>query len=416
MNSLDYVVDKVLEVIRRDIKKSTSDSSDVGTVKRIDGNIAWVQYDENNPQVTPVVISGASCKEGDKVRIKNNNGTAFILGNDSNPPTDDTKAEHAQVTAEAAGKAAEGAQITASEALEDTEHTAQYFWYRDGNDSEAGAHVTEVPAEDFMQNPSGGNILLRSNAVRLRMALITLAELTGTTFTFYDPNTGQERLKLFEDGLDLTGKKFGGTASNRNYSFARMRPQSFTIGYHDAENNEERTSESFGNSGFNNFMYSRKTVWQDSAQMVLKYFISYILDNAGFRIVRDRSTSPYNTGSTSGHWEISELTEDGLHMNGVENYAYTDITPAEEERGSDAGIGYVRDIFRAVNDDNDTLFLVGEVSGDFSDDTSTRTVEIGMKIESDAEAGNIDKQLYGIIDNLGWNTQVAGVITDDIRI
>ena len=116
MNSLDYVVDKVLEVIRRDIRKNTSDSSDVGTVKRIDGNIAWVQYDEKNPQVTPVVISGASCKKGDKVRIKNNNGTAFILGNDSNPPTDDTKAEHAQVTAEISGRTAEEAQTTASEA------------------------------------------------------------------------------------------------------------------------------------------------------------------------------------------------------------------------------------------------------------------------------------------------------------
>ena len=125
MNSLDYVVDKVLEVIRRDIRKNTSDSYDTGTVKRIDGNIAWVQYDENNPQLTPVVISGASCKKGDKVRIKNNNGTAFILGNDSNPPTDDTKAEHAQVTAEISGRTAEEAQTTASEAEQEATVASQ---------------------------------------------------------------------------------------------------------------------------------------------------------------------------------------------------------------------------------------------------------------------------------------------------
>lgn len=116
MNDLDYVVNKVLKVIRRDIRKNTSDSYNTGTVKRIDGNIAWVQYDEENPQVTPVVISGANCKKGDKVRIKNNNGTAFILGNDSNPPTDDAKAEHAQVTAEISGRTAEEAQTMASEA------------------------------------------------------------------------------------------------------------------------------------------------------------------------------------------------------------------------------------------------------------------------------------------------------------
>ena len=102
MNSLDYVVDKVLKVIRRDIRKNTSDSYDTGTVKRIDGNIAWVQYDENNPQLTPVIISGASCKKGDEVRIKNNNGTAFILGNDSNPPTDDAEALVAKAVAKVA--------------------------------------------------------------------------------------------------------------------------------------------------------------------------------------------------------------------------------------------------------------------------------------------------------------------------
>lgn len=125
MNSLDYVVNKVLEVIRRDIRKNASDSYDTGTVKRIDGNIAWVQYDEKNPQVTPVVISGASCKKGDKVRIKNNNGTAFILGNDSNPPTDDTKAEHAQVIAEISGQTAEEAQTTASEAEQEATIASQ---------------------------------------------------------------------------------------------------------------------------------------------------------------------------------------------------------------------------------------------------------------------------------------------------
>lgn len=414
MNNLDYVVNKVLSVIRRDISKKTTGYDAIGTVRRIDGNTAWVHFD-NGVDETPVNKS-INCNKGDKVRVRISNGSAFIVGNDSAPPTDDTKAEQAQIIAEEADKTAKDAQITASEALEDAEHTAQYFWSKDGNDSEAGAHVTQVPQEDFEADPQGGNLLMRSNSLRLRMALITLAELTGTAFAFYDPNTGQERLKLFEDGLDLTGKKFGGTASNRNYSFARLRSQSFAIGYHSADNNEEIISESFGNSGFSNRMYSRKTVWQDSAQTIRKYFVSYILDSAGFRIVKDRSTSPYNTGSTSGHYEISELTEDGLHMGGVENSAYTDITPAEKERGSGTGMGDVRDIFRAVNDDNDTLFLVGEVSEDFTDDTKTKTVELGMKIDDSASTGNIDKQLYGIIDNLGWNTQVAGVITDDIRM
>lgn len=165
MNSLDYVVDKVLEVIRRDIRKNTSDSYDIGTVKRIDGNIAWVQYDENNPQVTPVVISGASCKKGDKVRIKNNNGTAFILGNDSNPPTDDTKAEHAQVTADISGRTAEEAQTMASEAEQTANGIKQHFWTDDD-----GAHVTQTIQEEYEQDPdnAGSNMLADSDAMHFR--------------------------------------------------------------------------------------------------------------------------------------------------------------------------------------------------------------------------------------------------------
>ena len=165
MNSLDYVVNKVLEVIRRDIIKNTSDSYDTGTVKRIDGNIAWVQYDEENPQVTPVVISGANCKKGDKVRIKNNNGTAFILGNDSNPPTDDTKAEHAQVTAEISYRTAKEAQTTASEAEQIANGIKQHFWTDDN-----GAHVTQTTQEEYEQDPdnAGSNMLADSTAMHFR--------------------------------------------------------------------------------------------------------------------------------------------------------------------------------------------------------------------------------------------------------
>lgn len=157
MNSLDYVVDKVLEVIRRDIRKNASDSYDIGTVKRIDGNIAWVQYDENNPQVTPVVISGANCKKGDKVRIKNNNGTAFILGNDSNPPTDDTKAEHAQVTAEISGRTAEEAQTTASEAEQEATVASQTAEVAETKAVDAKETAEAILVYDHGYVPDGSN-------------------------------------------------------------------------------------------------------------------------------------------------------------------------------------------------------------------------------------------------------------------
>ena len=200
MNSLDYVVDKVLKVIRRDIRKNTSDSYDTGTVKRIDGNIAWVQYDENNPQLTPVIISGASCKKGDEVRIKNNNGTAFILGNDSNPPTDDAEALVAKAVAKVADKnaakaktTADGAQATANavsgiantaltqaqEAKQIADDTEQHFWFTETG-TDTGAHITEVTQDEWedVSDPNyhaGGNLLARTNGIAVRDGMTELA-------------------------------------------------------------------------------------------------------------------------------------------------------------------------------------------------------------------------------------------------
>lgn len=114
MNSLDYVVEKVLSVIRKDITKKTTGYDAIGIVRRIDGNTVWVHFD-NGADETPVNKS-INCAKGDKVRVRVSNGSAFIVGNDSAPPTDDTKAEHAQITAEISEQTAEEAQTTASEA------------------------------------------------------------------------------------------------------------------------------------------------------------------------------------------------------------------------------------------------------------------------------------------------------------
>lgn len=67
----------------------------------------------------------------------------------------------------------------------DAADTAQYFWYQDGTGSEAGAHITEIPREDFEDTPAGGNILMRSNSIKIRNAATVLAELTASGMTVY---------------------------------------------------------------------------------------------------------------------------------------------------------------------------------------------------------------------------------------
>lgn len=177
MDDLGYIVDKMLNVAKNDTKDKTKPYDAVGTVKRIDGDTAWVHFD-NGVNETPVAKS-INCKIGDKVHVRISNGNAFIVGNETAPPTDDTKAEHAQITATVAEKEAEQAKGLAQDASDTADRTAQYFWYRNGTDSEAGAHVTEIPQEDFEANPSGGNLIMRTGGIAVRDGTDELASFTG---------------------------------------------------------------------------------------------------------------------------------------------------------------------------------------------------------------------------------------------
>lgn len=73
-------------------------------VRRIEGDTAWVHI-PGGVDETPVKLT-ISAKPGDTVQLRVGGGSAWIVGNMSAPPTDDTKAIKAQETAEkAAGTA-----------------------------------------------------------------------------------------------------------------------------------------------------------------------------------------------------------------------------------------------------------------------------------------------------------------------
>lgn len=116
MDSINYVVKKVLDAIRNDLKKKTTGYDATGIVKRIEGNTAWVHFDGGVPE-TPVAKS-INCNKGDKVRVRNSGGTPFLVGNDSAPPTDDAEAIAAKIVAEIADKSASEAHVKAEDAEE----------------------------------------------------------------------------------------------------------------------------------------------------------------------------------------------------------------------------------------------------------------------------------------------------------
>ena len=73
------------------LKNNKQTGSDyIGTVTRVDGNTAYVRITGSDIMDTPVSMS-VDCKPGDTVRVRINGGKAWITGNDTAPPTNDTE-------------------------------------------------------------------------------------------------------------------------------------------------------------------------------------------------------------------------------------------------------------------------------------------------------------------------------------
>lgn len=71
-------------------KSKTSPYDTQAVVKRIDGDIAWVHI-PGGVDETPVQLT-TNAKKGDIVQVRVSGGRAWLYGNSTNPPTDDTKA------------------------------------------------------------------------------------------------------------------------------------------------------------------------------------------------------------------------------------------------------------------------------------------------------------------------------------
>lgn len=97
-------------------KPKTSGYDTEATVIRIEGQTAWVHIPGGIDE-TPVAMT-INSKRGDKVRVRVSGGTAWLIGNDSAPPTDDRKAVEAAEKADNANKVADSAKKGAEAAWE----------------------------------------------------------------------------------------------------------------------------------------------------------------------------------------------------------------------------------------------------------------------------------------------------------
>lgn len=72
------------------------------------------------------------------------------------------------------------AQTTANDAKSIADNTNQYFWFTSSG-TDTGAHISEQTQAQFIANPSGGNLLARSNGIAVRDGLTELASFSATS-------------------------------------------------------------------------------------------------------------------------------------------------------------------------------------------------------------------------------------------
>lgn len=180
---MNSTIKTLTEVLTTEKDKGAKPYDTAAEVLRIDGDTAWCHI-VGGIDETPVKMTIAA-QEGDTVQVRVSGGRAWITGNQSAPPTDDTvakaanqKAEDADAKADTATHTAENAAEIAAEADAAARNVNQYFWHTETDTGAgAGAHITEVTQEEFLQDPvnGGGNLLAQSGGIYLREGLEDIA-------------------------------------------------------------------------------------------------------------------------------------------------------------------------------------------------------------------------------------------------
>ena len=178
----DSIINRLADAVKSAGAHETTPYDSDAKVMRVDGETAWVHI-AGGVDETPVKRT-IDCKAGDTVQVRVSGGTAFLVGNQTAPPTDDTTAVKGL---NSVSKAIKKVNAIADKASRIAGNTAQYFWHtQEGSDT--GVHITEVPQSDFLNDPEngGGNLLARSNGIAVRDGLSELATFSRNGIAFYD--------------------------------------------------------------------------------------------------------------------------------------------------------------------------------------------------------------------------------------
>lgn len=128
---------ELAQVINNLNKGGTKPYDTSAVVTRVEGSTAWVHID-GGVEETPVEMTIA-CKAGDTVKVRLSGGMAYLLGNNTAPPTDDRTALEALGTAGMARKTARSAEKVANTTMQKTRPaiTSMITYYKLSNGTPA---------------------------------------------------------------------------------------------------------------------------------------------------------------------------------------------------------------------------------------------------------------------------------------
>jgi len=223
------IIRSLRESLRRENEKKTSGYDTRATIRRIEDGVAWVHI-PGGVDETPVTLTiGANV--GDEVQVRVSGGRAFLVGNASAPPTDNAYARQVNRTLTQkitnTNTVIKGVQKVVQAVKKIADNTNQYFWHtEEGTDT--GAHITEIPQEEFLADPEngGGNLLARSNGIAVRDGLTELATFSASGSRIGSEAEGEYNLETTSNAINY---KVGEIPIIKN--IATFTPDSSVLGY-----------------------------------------------------------------------------------------------------------------------------------------------------------------------------------------
>lgn len=168
------IIKGIREIAKQD--EGTGGYDTTAEIVRVEGDTAWAHI-PGGVDETPVAMT-INCNPGDTVRVRVDGGRAWIVGNETAPPTDDKTAKDAKSTAYRAAGQAEQAAESATKAIRSALTAAQAA--EEAKADAIVAHSAAVAARESADEANANAISATNSANNALGQLSTVENVVGT--------------------------------------------------------------------------------------------------------------------------------------------------------------------------------------------------------------------------------------------